>query len=139
MLYNKGLDALAEIETAGFSWLLLKDTGYLFNRDHGFLTDLDLGTNEVSVTSYERVGLTGGTRTVDDILSRVVYSADTPDFGTLEAGDNVTAIVLALNGADDTDTVPVGFYNFATLDSGDMTPFTIEFADGTLAWVDEAP
>lgn len=138
MLYNGGLDRLANLETAGHQWILLKGTGYLFDRAHRFVSDLDPATNEVTVAAYERVFPTGKTRTVNDTLARVEYYADAADFGDLETGESITALVLAETSGGD-DTMPlIGFYNFASIDSADMSPFRIEFVDNLLAWTDEA-
>lgn len=139
MLYNKGLDALANIATAGFSWLLLQGTGYVFNRGDDFVVDLDPASNEVTVAGYGRLLFAGGTRTVNDTLNRVEYRATNPDFGSLDPGESVTALVLVQNVTDDDDSILVGYYNFASIDSGDMTPFVIEFTDNMLAYTDEVP
>jgi hypothetical protein len=138
MIYNNGLDALADIASADLRWMLLKGTGYTFNPDHDTVAALTPGSNEVSVTGYAREPLTGGTRTVDDSTDRVTYTADNPDFGTLAAGQTITALVLYEHVTNDADSVPVAYYTLSPVDSAVIDPYVVHFTDGLLAWVDEA-
>lgn len=138
MIYNNGLDALVDIASADLRWLLLKGSGYTFSPDHDTVANLTPGSNEVTASGYARVALSGGTRTVDDSTDRVNYTADNPDFGTLAAGQTITAAVLYRHVTNDSDSVPVAYYALSPIDSGVIDPYVVHFTDGLLAWVDEA-
>lgn len=138
MIFNNGLDALVDIATADLRWLLLKGTGYTFSPDHDTVAALTPGTNEVSVAGYARQTLTGGTRTVDDANDRVTYTADDPDFGTLDPGETVTATVLYRHVTNDSDSVPVAYFNFSGVATNALDPFVVQFTDDVIGYVDEA-
>lgn len=138
MIYNNGLDVLARIATADLRWLLLQGSGYVFNADHDTLTNLSLGSNEVSVSGYARVAMSGEARTVVDASDRIDYTADNPDFGTLASGQVITAAVLYEHITNDAASVPAIHYTVTPVDSGTIDPYIVHFADSRLAWVDEA-
>lgn len=135
-VYNRGLTRLAAIATADLRWMLLQGTGYTFDRDDDFVDDLTPGSNEVSSSGRET--LTGGALAVDDTTNRAVCSADNPDFGTLTAGDPVTAAVLYEFVTDDSDSTLVAYFAFDEIDSGDLDPFVVNLAGGVVAYFDEA-
>lgn len=137
MLYNTGLDALATIASADLRWLLLAGTGYTFDRDHAVVADLTPGTNELSVAGYTRETLTGGTRTVNDTLERIEYTADNPDFGSLTTGQTITACVLYLHVTNDADSPLVAYYEVTPLDAAVIDPYVVYFTAGLLAYLDE--
>lgn len=127
--YKVGLDQLAFIETdAEFHWALVK-TGFVFNADHAVVDDLDLATREVAGAGYERVALTGGTRTVNTSLNRIDYRADWPQWPPLTGGQTMAGAILIRTLTDDLDSVPVAHYPFEPIDAGVIAPFLLRFID----------
>lgn len=136
-VFNIGLDSLTGIASADLRWLMLKDSGYVFNRDDDFVDDLDPASNEITVAGYSRINLTGGTRTVDDTANQITYSADSPDFGTLAGGENATDIVLYEFVTDDSDSTLIAMFSFTSTDTAVFDPFVVTLDGGVVAYNDE--
>lgn len=133
MIYTRSRDRLGAIATADMRWMLLKGDGYTPNPDHDFVADLTPASNEVSVTSYERLTLTNGSRTVNDSTNRIEYKSDNPNWGTLEAGQNVTGCVLYEHVTNDTDSPLYGYWELTEVGTADITPFVVFFTDHMIA------
>lgn len=93
--------------------LLMRSTGsYVFNPDHDFVADLaSNGMVEISVPSYSRQTLGGRVVNLDDTLDRAWRDANDISFGTLEAGQNVSAILIYEHVTNDADSIPVCYYD----------------------------
>lgn len=137
-IFNVGLDALSTWTTATYHWVLL--TAGTFDADVDTVSAFLAGSpNEVTgVASYAREAAAGKVRTVNDTDNRIVYSADNPDFGALEAGATVTAVLLVKTVTDDTDSIPVGFSTVTSTATDAVSPFTLAITDGVVAYVDQA-
>ena len=137
-IYNNGLDDLGGGQWASGTYraLLLKSTGYTFDKDHVFVSAVTPGSNEISASGYSRQTLGTKVRTVDNTLDRVVYSCAAPTFGTIVAGQTVGAMVLYRFVTSDSDSVLVNYYDltdFAT----DGTPFGVVMGANGLLYVDQ--
>lgn len=88
MWYNRGKLILGD---SSLSWTgdtirsLLVDSGYSYNPDHNFVSDVS--GDEVADASYARVTLTGKSVTEDDTNDEATLDADPIDYGAL---NNVT-------------------------------------------------
>lgn len=137
-MFNAGLDQLKDIATGDFRWMLLRGNGYTFNKDHAIVSALAPGTNEVTASGYSRQTLTGGARTVDATNDRITYVADDPSFGTIAAGQTVTAVVLYRHITMDTDSIPVAYYAITGTATNALTPFVVTFTSHVIATASEA-
>jgi hypothetical protein len=135
-IYNVGLDALADWETATFEWVLL--TAGTFDRTHSVVADVLGSATEATVTGYSRPAVATKLRTVDDAEDRITYSCDDPSFGTLDPGETVTAIALIRVVTDDTDSIPVGWSNITPTATDIFDPFVINVTEGVVAYTDQA-
>lgn len=94
-VYNSGLDLLANWETENHLFLLFSDPGYVPNRDDRFISDLaGLGGEIPPDIGYNRVGVSGAVRIVDDTNNMIRYDCDDPIFGTFTTGP-ISAMFLA--------------------------------------------
>jgi len=135
--YNRGLDETGGGQWASGTWeaLLLKGSGYTFNRDHDFVADLTPASNEVTVSGYSRQTLGSKTRTIDDTNDRITYDAADPNFGTLAAGETVSAMVLFRFVTGDSDSILYGYYDLVdTATNG--TSFTVTLGAAGLSYID---
>ena len=135
-IYNTGLDALADWTTDTYQWILL--TAGAFDRDHPTVTDVLGSATEATVTGYARVAASTKVRSVDDALDQVTYTAADPDFGTLDPGETVTAVVLVRVVTDDTDSIPIAWSDITATDTDALDPFVINITDGVVAYMDQA-
>lgn len=137
-IFNVGLDALADWETATYQWALL--TAGTFDADADTVAAVLAGSpNEVTgVASYARVASSSKTRTVDDTTNRITYGCTDPSFGTLEAGATVTAALLLRVVTDDTDSIPVGWATITPTATDAVDPFTLVITDAVVAYIDQA-
>jgi hypothetical protein len=138
MIYTRSRDRLAAIATADLRWMLLKGTGYTPDEDHDFVSAVVPASNEVTVTSYTRLTLDNGARTVNDTLGRIEYTADNPNWGTLGDGEQVTGLVLYEHVTDDTDSPLIGYWPLTAVGSDDVTPFVVFFTDHVIATLAES-
>jgi hypothetical protein len=138
--YNAGRDLLPSIATLDLRCLLLQDTGYVFDPTHVFVAALTPGTNEVTAAvGYTRITVTGGTRTVDQVLNRTVYSADDPNFGSLTTGQDVVAVVFYAHVTNDADSVVISHKVISpAIDTASIDPFAPSLPDGVIAYLDAA-
>ena len=135
--FNAGLDQLDDWTTADYEWVLL--TAGTFDADIPTVADVITAGAEVTVTGYTRLAAATKVRSVDDALDQVTYTAADPDFGTLDVGEDVTAVMLTRVVTDDTDSIPVGWWEVsppAATDSAD--PFVFTLVDGIVAYSDQA-
>lgn len=129
--YNQGLDLLRNWMTGDFRWLLL--TGGAFNADDNFVADV-LDGFEVTVGGYAREASSTPTRTVNDTSNRIEYGAADISFGSLAAGENVTAAVLYLHVTNDADSVPVGWQSLTATATDAYDPWILYLAGGLVAY-----
>lgn len=106
-MYNSGKAALVngsiDWDTSDIRVLLLQGTGYVFNPDHNYVSDLTPATNEANATNYVRKSLTGRTVTVDTVNDRAVCDAADVTWTALGGAVNNTisaAVVYLYNAAD---------------------------------------
>lgn len=95
-------------------WLLLRDTGsYTFDPDHDVVDDILSGGGgvEISVASYARQAMTGKSVTVDDTNDRTKFDGNNVSFGDLETGQTVEAAVCYEEITNDTDSVPLIYFD----------------------------
>lgn len=134
-VYNRGLDEFAAFTSSTYKFLLLKGSGYTFNKDHDFVSDLTPGSNEVTVGGYTRQSAGTKTRTIDDSNDRITYDAADPAFGTLLAGETVSAMVLYRFVTVDGDSILMAYYDLTdTATNG--TAFTVTLGANGVAYVD---
>lgn len=112
-IYNRGLDEPGGGQWASGTWkfLLLKGAGYTFNKDHDFVSDLTPASNETALSGYARVTAGSKTRTIDDTNDRITYDCADPAFGSIAAGDTITAMVLFRFVTNDADSILTGYFD----------------------------
>lgn len=137
MIYNQGLDRLNYISDSTVIWMLLKDNAYTFDPDHENVSDLTPGTNEVTVTGYSRLPLSGGSRVVENANDRIVYKGDNPNFGSLDGGESVTGLSLFYDQGSDASSLLIGYWQFAPRESDLIDPFIVYFQDRIITYVSE--
>lgn len=134
-IFNRGLDELAAFTGSTYKFLLLKGSGYTFNKDHDFVSDLTVGSNEVTVAGYSRQTAGTKSRTIDDTNDRITYDCADPAFGTLTAGETVSAMVLFRFVTNDSDSILIGYYDLTdTATNG--TTFTVVIGANGVMYVD---
>lgn len=136
-IYNAGLDALATWTTGTFNWMLLKAGTFDGDADN-VAAILSGAADEITVSGYAREAASGKARTVDDTNNRITYTAADPDFGTLVAGESVTAVLLYKHVTSDSDAVPVGWWTITSTPTAAIDPFELTLTDGIVAYVDQA-
>jgi len=135
--YNGGLDKMEDWETADYDWLLL--TAGTFDADHATVADVLAAGAEVTVTGYARLAASTKARVVDDVGNQVNYTGDEPSWAALGAGEDVTAVVLVRVVTDDSDSIPIGWWDVSpavATDSAD--PLVCTLTAATVASVDAA-
>jgi len=136
-LFNAGLDQFADWTTETFEWVLL--TSGTFDPDLDTVAAVLTGADEVTVTGYARQAAATKVRSVDDTDDQITYTAADPDFGTLDPGEDVTAIALIRVVTDDTDSVPVGWWEISPAVATDAAdPLVFPLAGGIVAWTESA-
>lgn len=142
-LYNTGLDLLGGdpdnwSNGGDFRALLLQGSGYTPNRDDVFVDDLVPGSNEVTGAGYSREVLASLTRTPTPASDRIIYGAADPNFGSIAAGETVTAMVIFLQVTNDADSLLVGWFQISpSVDSGDIVPFVVNFNPTGVFYTDQ--
>lgn len=131
-LYNRGLDELRNFTSDTFEALLINDAGYVPNPDHDYVADLTPGTNEIAGAGYSRQTLGTKTRTIDDGADRIVYDCADFDFGTIAAGENVTAMVVYRFVTNDADSILIAYYPLGTIATTGLSFPVIVNASGLL-------
>lgn len=99
-----------DIDSLVWKLLLLNTTGsYAFNADHDTLSDLTLGTNELSTTNYARKALTLVSASTDLALDRAGFSFSPVVYSALGviSGPSVKAAVAYIDNGSDSTSVPV--------------------------------
>lgn len=133
--YNRGkliaLDSSLNLTSDTIRVLALKGTGYTFDPDHDFVTDLTPGSNEVSGGSYARQDLGTKAVNVDDTNDRAEFTAAATTFSAVPAqgGSNVTALVVFKFVTNDTDSPLIAY-----IDTGTGFPLTPNGSDITVTW-----
>lgn len=96
--------------------LLLKGTGYTFDKDHDAPDNLTPASNEVSGGSYARQTLGTKSGTVDDSNDLGYWSCGTITFTAVPAqgGSNVTALVIYEHVTNDTDSRLIAYFDTGT-------------------------
>ncbi len=109
-LYRR-LKNLGDITSTTMKAALLRSTGtYTLNPDHAFMADLfSNGAVEISVASYLRQTLGSKTVTQDNANDRAVFDFADIDFGALEVGQTVAAVVFYEHVTNDSDSIPAYF------------------------------
>lgn len=127
-LYYYGMDLLRDWESADYRFLLLQGNGYTPNASHTVVSNLTPGTNEVSASGYSRAGVGNATR---EFISGGIFGAgglrydcDDPTFGTPDAGQTVTGVVLYKHVTNDADSPVVAHYPLNAPTTGDT--FTVQ-------------
>lgn len=123
-LYTRDLDILSTWAAGTFQFLLLKGTGYTFNPDHDFVSDLTPASNEAAGVGYARVTAATKTRTVDDTNNWIAYDCDNPAFGSIAAGETITAMVLFRFVTNDAASPLIAYYDLGNVatDGAAFTP-----------------
>lgn len=120
IIYNRGhadcFRGAKALDTASYRMLLVRSTStYTPDKDHDFLSDLfSGGLVEISVASYSRKTISGITITADDAGDAVRVTFSDVDFGSLESGQTVKAIVIYRHETDDNDSVPLVYLDTDT-------------------------
>lgn len=133
-VYTAGILYLVQNGWAGADprVLLIDDAGtYTPDKDHDQLSDLSLGSNELSTTNYARVALTTQTEAADNVDNEVVLDADNVVFSALgpnTGGPAVGAAVVYFY----VDGTAANDIPFLYLDSG--FPKQTNGEDFTLVW-----
>lgn len=134
-VYNRGLDELTAFTTSTYKFLLLKGSGYTFNKDDDFVSTLTPASNEVTVSGYARVTAASKTRTIDDTNDRITYDCADPAFGTMVAGETVSTMILFRFVTNDADSILIGYYDLTdTATNG--TAFTVVLGANGVLYVD---
>lgn len=110
LLMNGGLD----LDAAGtvLKVMLLRDTGaYTFDPDDDTINDILATGVEISVGSYSRQTIGSKVVSVDDTNDRGAFDCANIQFGSLEAGQTVEAIVVYKHVTDDSDSIPLLYIN----------------------------
>ena len=136
LLYNRGLDELAAFATNTYKVLLLKGSGYTPNKDHDFVSDLTVASNEVAGSGYSRQTLASKTRTIDDTNDRITYDAADPAFGSIVAGETVSAMVMFRFVTNDSDSILIGYFDLTDTPT-DGNPFTVVLGANGLVYIDQ--
>lgn len=104
------------------------------NKDAAALDDLTL--DEPTDSNYARQSLSSQTVTQDDSNNRAEWDFADVTFGSNSGGDDYEALLVYKHVTDDTDSIPVAFFdNFSTTPGGADLNIVIG-ADGFLHLVD---
>lgn len=135
-VYTAGIRYLIDNgwDTSDARVLLLDDAGtYTFDKDHDFLTDLTLGSNELSTTNYVRKALASEAESTNDTADEVRLDATDVTWtalGPASAGPTIQAAIVYFFVSADADSVP-----FLYLDDG--MPRAVNGGDVTIQWNSE--
>lgn len=136
-IYNVGLDALDDWETADYEW-----------RSFSMLTFIRASSSvaaaintavEITATGYAALPVSGAARTINEAASRIEYHADNPEWISLSAGQTVNAILLTKVEGNDNGSTPVGMWAITpgvATDAAD--PLTFDLAGGMVAYIKQA-
>lgn len=125
LIYEGALDFLGpDWTSADLRWIALDGIGYTLSLNDQFISDLDPGANEVAVAGYDRVTATGMSRNPGFFTVVITYGIDNPDFGLLDTGAEVTALVLAAHVTDDSDSPLIAYLSMTPTNTngGEFTP-----------------
>ncbi|GIV52075.1 MAG: hypothetical protein KatS3mg038_2596 [Candidatus Kapaibacterium sp.] len=120
IIYNAGN---ADLHKAANAWdssatykaLLVRDTStYVPDKDHATLAAM-AGLVEISVPSYTRKDVTLRTVSVDNSTDEVMLDCADIDFGVLETGQTVKAIIIYRHVTADADSVPLCYIDTDTV------------------------
>ena len=105
MIYQNGLknilDGTYDLSGSTIKAILLT-SGYTPNKDHDTVTDLTVGSNELSGTGYSRLTLSSKAVSVDDANDRVLFDAADLTWSLINAGDATHCVLVIDSGADAT-------------------------------------
>lgn len=137
-LYTRGADEPGGGQWASGTWefLLLKGSGYTVNKDHDFVADLTPASNECALSGYTRQTAGSKTRTIDDTNDRITYGCANPAFGSIAAGDTISAMVLFRFVTNDSDSI-LGIYYDITDTVTNGTPFTVTMNASGAFYIDQ--
>ncbi len=107
--------------------VLLVTSGYTFNKDHQFVSDLTPGSNELTGTGYVRKALTGEATSQDNTNDRAEGDANDVTWTAIDAG-TAAAAILYVHVTNDADSWLVGKF-----DTGGF-PIVTNGGDVTLQW-----
>lgn len=114
VIYNRGLDELADWGTNTFKFMLVK-SGYTPNKDHDYVADVTPGSNEITAAGYSRQTAGTKTRTIDDTNDRITYDCADVDFGTPAAGETVVGMILYREVTNDADSILICYYDLGSI------------------------
>lgn len=142
-LFNRGIFQLLSAATAWDSAadyrVLLVDSGYTFDPDDNFVSELGAGAELSGVSGYARQSTASRTVTEDDAGNRVVLNMATTAFGALGAGDTIGgAIVYRHTGADDSANPLLGYIDLTNTPTNGGT-FSIDWNDTDGLWYADSP
>jgi hypothetical protein len=132
--YDYGLDELGagQWSSGTFKFLLLKGSGYTFSRAHHFVSDLTPASNESAASGYGRVTAASKGRTVDTTNHQIKYTCTDPAFGTIAAGDVISAMALFRFVTNDSDSILIAYYDLTdATTNGTAWPVTLPTVTGT--------
>lgn len=135
LIYTRGLDELRDWQTDTYKALLLKGSGYAPSKAHDYVADLTVATNETALAGYARVTLAGAVRTIDDTNNRIVYDCNDIAFGTIAAGDTITAMVVYKFVTSDADSILIGYHDLVDT-ATDGLAFTYQVHPSGLYYLD---
>ena len=140
-LFNRGIQ---ELLSGATDWdgatdvrVLLVDTGYIFDPDHNFVSEVIVGLQELSASGYARQTLASRTLTEDDTNNRVVLDAADTAFGALATGDTVGgAVVYRHVGVTDSANPLIGFLDVSPGVPTNGSTFTLTWSADGLFYAD---
>lgn len=136
-IYNVGLDALAEWETATYEFRAF--SAITFDKTHDDVIHAIQTADEVDATGYAALEVAGKDRVVNDSTNRIEYKADNPTWTGLGPGDTIVGILLTKVVTDDNDSIPVGLWNISPAVATDVAdPLVFDLAGAMVAYVDQA-
>lgn len=132
--YTRGLDELATWTSGTYRFLLLKGAGYTYSAAHDFVADLTPASNETALSGYSRQTAGTKTRVIDDTLHRITYDCADPNFGSIAAGDTISAMVLYRFVTNDADSILIGYYDVIDRPT-DGNPFIVTIDSSGAAYL----
>jgi hypothetical protein len=138
VLYTRGIPEWFEFTTGTYRVLQLKGSGYTVNKDHDFVSDLTVASNENDATDYVRKTLSNPTESIDDTNDRVTYDADDIVWTGLGGATNATvsAHVLYRFITNDAASILMGYYD-TTDTATNNTDFTFQVSSSGLGYFDQ--
>lgn len=102
--YNRGLK-FGTNELSGFTIrVILLGSGYAFDPDHDFISDLVPASNELTDASYARATLASLVQSVDDTNDRASLDAADVVFASLAGGETIAGVAFARFVTNDSDS-----------------------------------